>query len=292
VNIAFFQPSKSDSASRTTNATGHKARPAGDIKEGEMQHDSSRSVHIFHLSQSNNYTITTMPAQSCVLPIKGYSGLDLVPFVSEYHLDTICYILENFLLTMGLHYCHLHCSSKSENLYALNFQLATGLWFTLKNISSTIHLTANPLLNPFGDLPSTVNPELLKHIGMPFLAVLSIEKYTQNLLIVMCNREELHQLFAIAQKVGLDGARWIQMAKEKCAEIKEDSGWDWSENSNDLTYSVKSPKTVNCDYIKSVVDLEVPDLSKAVVLHPTLSTYTQEHPDFDPLTLPSEDEFF
>ena len=114
----------------------------------------------------------------------------------------------------------------------------------------------------------------------------------QNLLIVMSNQEELHRLFTIAQKVGLDGARWIQMAKEKCAEIKEDSGWDWSENSNDLTYSVKSPKTVNCDYIKSVVDLEVPDLSKAVVLHPTLSTYTQEHPDFDPLTLPSEDEFF
>jgi len=106
----------------------------------------------------------------------------------------------------------------------------------------------------------------------------------------------IHTIFygsiTIAQKVGLDGARWIQTAKEKCAEIKEDSGWDWSENSNDLTYSVKSPKTVKCGYIESVVDSEAPDLSKAVVLHPTLSTYVQEHPDFDPFTLPSDDEFF
>ena len=76
-----------------------------------------------------------MPTQSHLLPLKGYSGLDLVPFVSKYYLDTIRYILENSLLTIRLHNCHLHCPSKSEELYGLDFQLATGLWFTLKNIS-------------------------------------------------------------------------------------------------------------------------------------------------------------
>jgi len=233
-----------------------------------------------------------MPAQSRILPIEGYSGLDLVPYVSEYHPDTIRYVLENSLLTMRLRDCHLHCASKSEDLYALDFQLATGLWFTLKNISRTIHLAANPLLDPFTDLPGVVDPELLERIGMPFPAVLSIEKYTQNLLIVMSNREELHRLFEIAQKVGLDGARWIQTARERCAEAEGDSGWDWSESGNDLTYSVKSPKTVHCGYIESIVDSDTPDLSKAVVLHPTLSTYAQEHPDFDPFILPSDDEFF
>ena len=108
----------------------------------------------------------------------------------------------------------------------------------------------------------------------------------------MSNQEELHCLFAIAQKVGLDGARWIQMARERCAEAEEDSGWDWSKCSNDLTCSVDSPKTINCGYIESVVDSEAPDLSTALILHPMLSTYVQEHPDFDPFTLPSEDEFF
>ena len=125
---------------------------------------------------------------------------------------------------------------------------------------------------------------------MPFPAVLSIEKYTQNLLIVMSTREELHCLFEIGQKVGLDGARWIQMARERCTEAGEDFGWDWSESGNNLTFSVSTPKTVNCSYIESVVDSEASDLSKAMVLHPTLSTYAQEHPDFDAFILPSDDD--
>jgi len=64
-----------------------------------------------------------MPAQSRLLPIEGYSGLDLIPFVSEYHPETIRYVLENSLLTMRLRDCHLHCASKSEGLYGLDFQL-------------------------------------------------------------------------------------------------------------------------------------------------------------------------
>jgi len=82
------------------------------------------------------------------------------------------------------------------------------------------------------------------------------------------------------------------MARERCVEAEEDFGWDWSKSSNNLTYSVNSPKTVNCGYIKSVVDTKVPDLSKALVLHPMLSTYTQEHPDFYPFILPSNNDFF
>ena len=147
-----------------------------------------------------------MPTQSRLLPLNGYSGLDLVPFVSENHPDTIRYALKNSLLTMSLQDYHLHCASDADNLYSLDFQLATGLWFTLKDISRTIQLAANPLLDPFGDLPGTLNPELLDRIGMPFPAVLSIEKYTQNLLIVMSTRAEVCRLFSIAQRAGLDGA--------------------------------------------------------------------------------------
>jgi len=40
---------------------------------------------------------------------------------------------------------------------------------------------------------------------------------------------EVCRLFSIAQKVGLDGARWIQMARERCSEVKDNLGWDWSE---------------------------------------------------------------
>jgi len=49
---------------------------------------------------------------------------------------------------------------------------------------------------------------------------------------------------------------------------------------------------VNCGYIESVTDSYELDNSKALVLHLTLSTYAQEHPDFDPFILPSDNEFF
>ena len=55
-------------------------------------------------------------------------------------------------------------------------------------------------------------------------------------------------------------------------------------------YPVTMPKSVNCGYIASIVDDDEPDYSRAFVLHPTLSTYAQEHPDFDPFTVP-DDEF-
>ena len=69
---------------------------------------------------------------------------------------------------------------------------------------------------------------------------------------------------------------------------QEDLGWDWSENGNALAYSVTRPKSVNCGYIESTVDDDEPNYSKALVLHPTLSTYAKEHPDFDPFSLPNE----
>jgi hypothetical protein len=82
------------------------------------------------------------------------------------------------------------------------------------------------------------------------------------------------------------------MARERCVEAEDNLGWDWSESGNSLTYLVNLPKMVNCSYIENVVDSKVPDYSKALVLHPTLSTYAQEDPDFDPFILPSSDESF
>ena len=56
-----------------------------------------------------------------------------------------------------------------------------------------------------------------------------------------------------------------------------------------LAYSVTMPKSVCCGYIESIVDDDEPDYFKALILHPTLSTYAQEHPDFDPFSLPNDD---
>ena len=58
-----------------------------------------------------------------------------------------------------------------------------------------------------------------------------------------------------------------------------------------LTYSGHMPKTVHCGFVKGIVDSDESDsnLSKAVILHPTLSNYAKEHPDFDPFVLTNDD---
>ena len=155
------------------------------------------------------------------LPAKGYSGLDIVPYNYDSYATLPKYLLENSPLTMTLCEHHLHCASISEGLYSLDFQLVTGLWFILKDISCTIQLATNPLLDPFDSLPSTVDPELLERIDMPSPTILAIENYTQNLLTVTSTHTELCQLFGLAQKIRLDGGRWVQTAQEKCRTLHE-----------------------------------------------------------------------
>ena len=79
------------------------------------------------------------------------------------------------------------------------------------------------------------------------------------------------------------------MTQEKCRTSREGFGWNWSENGNALAYSVTMPKSVCYSYIESTVDDDGPDYSKALILHPTLSTYAQEHPNFDPFSLLNDD---
>ena len=47
------------------------------------------------------------------------------------------------------------------------------------------------------------------------------------------------------------------------------------------------PKTVHCRYVEGIVDSDESDsnLSKAVILYPTLSNYTKKQPNFDPFIL-------
>ena len=229
-----------------------------------------------------------MPIQSHLLPLNSHTGLDVVPFVAADQVVTFQYILENSPLTMTLQDHHLHRASATEDLFSIDFELANALWFILKDLSRTIQLAADPLLNLFSDLPGTLDPKLLEDIDMPFPMILAIENYTQNLLIMMSTQAELERLFSIAQRIGLAGAQWIQEVRERCRADRNGYGWDWSQYGNLLTYSRRAPKTVHCGFVEGIVNS---DLSKAVILHPTLSNYVKEHPNFDPFVLTNDDIF-
>ena len=232
-----------------------------------------------------------MPIQSRLLPLDGYTGLDVAPFAAANQVVAFQYILENSPLTMTLREHHLHCASATEDLFSIDFELANALWFILKDLSSTIQLATDPLLDPFSNLPVTLDTKLLEDLNMPFPMILAIENYTQNLLIVMSTQAELERLFGIAQRIGLAGAQWIQEARERCGTDRNGYGWDWSRYGNSLTYSGRPPKTVHCGFVEGIVDSDEPDsnLSKAVILHPTFSNYAKEHPDFDPFVLTNDD---
>ena len=166
---------------------------------------TENSVQLIQTHQNFAHYLN-MPTQSRLLPLDSYSGLDIVPFIAANQVVTFQYILENSPLTMTLRDHHFH---STEDLFSINFKLINALWFILKDLSRTIQLVADPLLDPFSDLLGTLDPKLLKDIDMPFPTILAIENYTQNLLIVMSTWAELKHLFGIAQKIRLAGAQWI-----------------------------------------------------------------------------------
>ena len=108
-----------------------------------------------------------MPIQSCLLPLDGYTGLDVVPFVATDQVVALQYILENSPLNMTLWDHHLHHASATEDLFSIDFELANALWFILKDLCRTIQLATDPLLDPFSILPGTLDPKLLEDIDMP-----------------------------------------------------------------------------------------------------------------------------
>ena len=68
-----------------------------------------------------------MPIQSRLLPLDGYTSLDVVPFVTANQVVTFQYILENSPLTMTLRDLHLHHASATKDLFSINFELANTL---------------------------------------------------------------------------------------------------------------------------------------------------------------------
>ena len=193
-------------------------------------------------------------------------------------------------MTLKDHY--FHCISAENEPFSLYFQLDTRLWFILKDISQKIQLAANALLDPFDDLSGTIDPDPPKHISEPSPAILIVKNYTQNLLIISSNNEELQRLFKLVQKVGLDGAYWLETTREHCMEAGNNLKWYWSEYGNELTYLGSIPKLVNCGYIESIPADEDMNKCKVLVLHHVYSMYAQEHPDFDPFILPNEEPIF
>ena len=169
-----------------------------------------------------------MPMQSHILAPPFASSSEVIPFNPIYNSSVLRSILESSFLTMTLKCHHIHAISETHNFHLLDFDLANGIWRVLKDLSRSIHEATDPTLNPFEALPSQINPAHLRKIEMVSPCILQIENFSQNMLLCAMTREEIHQLFATVQGIGMEALEWIAEAKKRCGILGRTHGWHWS----------------------------------------------------------------
>src|ERR1700734_2448381 len=166
-----------------------------------------------------------MPVQSRLTILPTPTSTDIVPYNSVHNPDILFAILDTSYLTMRLKRHHVHDVSELHNLYLLDFHLAMGISYLLKDLSRSIHEATDPSVNPFDSLPTYLNPNHLNEIGMAPPRILMIEGFSQNMLLSATMWEEVHKLFKMAQSVGLKALEWIGEAKRCCKSVGGRHGW-------------------------------------------------------------------
>src|ERR1700735_1388782 len=147
---------------------------------------SSPSILFFH-------PLSIMPVQSRLAILPAPTSMDIVPYNSVHNPDVFSAILDTLYLTMRLKCHHVHNISELHNLYSLNFHLAMGIWYLLKDLSCSIHEAADSSINPVDSLPTYLNPNCLNKISMAPLRILMIEGFSQNMLLSATTWEEVHK---------------------------------------------------------------------------------------------------
>src|ERR1700690_2527674 len=120
---------------------------------------SSSSILFFH-------PLSIMPIQSRLAILPAPTSTDIVPYNSVHNPDILSPILDTSYLTMRLKRHHVHNISKLHNLYSLDFHLAMGIWYLLKDLSHSIHKATNTSIDPFKSLPTYLNLNRLNKISM------------------------------------------------------------------------------------------------------------------------------
>ena len=237
-----------------------------------------------------------MPAQSRLAILPAPASTDIVPYNPAYNPDILSNILETSYLTMRLKRHHIHDLSEIHNLYSLDFHLAMGIWYLLKDLSRSIHEAADSSVNPFEILPTYLNPNRLSEIGMVPPRILMIEGFSQNILLSATMLEEVNKLFKMAQSVGLEALEWIGEAKRRCEAMRGSHGWHWdAPEAGTMAIHTRLPLSAGQGQIEyglypafgsdSPANRTPPsDASKAVILHPRYSNWAADHPEYNPFT--------
>ena len=226
-----------------------------------------------------------MPMQSCILTPPFSSSLDIIPFNPISNSSVLHGILKSSFLTIMLKLHHNHAISEIHNFHSLNFDLANRICCILKDLFHSIHEAVDLTLNLFEALPSQLNPAHLRKIKMLSPRILQIENFYQNMLLCTMTHKEIHQLFAMAQTIGMETLEWIAEAKKRCGMIGRAHTWHWAVNEgvNSDQFSALEGQSLLSNTV-----LEPGD-SNALILHPHLSTQLPDFIILPPLTYVDEE---
>ena len=121
-----------------------------------------------------------MPVHSRLAILPAPTSTDIFPYNSVHNADVLSGIIETSYLTMRLKPHHVHDVSELHNLYSLDFHLAMGIWYLLKDLSRSIHGATDPSIDLFETLPTYLNPNRLNEIGMTPPCILMIEAFERH----------------------------------------------------------------------------------------------------------------
>jgi hypothetical protein len=222
-----------------------------------------------------------MPAYSPPLLLtNGVSSSEIVSYNSLYNPSIISRLLETSFLTMRLQWHHIHCLSNSYDLFSLDGNLAQGIWRVLKDLSQMIQEAADPTLDPFEQLNTFVSAAQLPEIDMDSPCILTIENYTQNLLLSATSLSNIHKLFAMVQLISLETLEWIAEVKRRCALARDGHRWHWQDSQGELAVSGSQDSCVAED--RMIEEADAMGNRQALILHPRYSTWVQTHPKCNP----------
>src|ERR1700683_4909265 len=255
---------------------------------------STNSPSSFSILFIHSHSIMPIHSRLAILPAP--TSTDIVPYNSVHNPDILSAILDTSYLTMRLKRHHVHDVSELHNLYSLDFHLAMGIWYLLKDLSHSIHEAANTSINPFELLPTYLNPNCLNKIGMVPPRILMIKGFSQNILLSTTTLEEVNKLFKMAQSVGLEALEWIGEAKRRCEAMRGSHGWHWdAPEAGAVAIHTRLPFSAGQGQIEygsypafgsdSPANHTPPsEASQAGIFHPRYSHWAADHPEYNPFT--------
>lgn len=193
-------------------------------------------------------------------------------------------------LALTLDECDIHMHSAAHNLGALDLDVAATIWATIKRISRTIILAANPGMRAC-DIKPFIPSARLTEIEMPAPVIIQAYAFTQNPCHLIGTPEDIISRFQYIQNVGIEGLRWLMHARARCAIYDNDWVWSTAPTETFATHPALSYGPIAASEDRLLELFKVENMERALILHPTMSNSARSLREATTIALSNEEEY-